>query len=526
MFSRTCFTSQFRDYTRSIQNNRKTIQLYKLKFSTTSILRTDEIDSQKYSPRIINDGSLTKSVYLRKVQQLFSNTNIGTLGAAGLVVNADVNSEKVTINSHVVDQSPQGSSTIISDVADQTASRILDPTVNVINENIVNAPESTVVDTTIAANAPQVTTEEIVEATVISSQANTENISSQNISIDPIPEPPAIPDYLPVDEVVQQLNALGQPTFASMGLGGWTPVGLIQECFEFFNVTIGVPWWGAIALGTVIIRLAMFPLVIISQRNAAKMNNNLPGLQAIQLKLTEARQSGNQLEAAKYSQEMMIFMKDKELNPLKNLVVPLAQMPVFVSFFMSLRQMANLPVESLKTGGILWFTDLTLPDQYFLLPIITSATLWATVEIGADTAKLSSQNAQIMKYVLRALPIVILPFTINFPGAILVYWASSNFVSLAQVGFLRLPKVREYFKIEKQIKFDPTALPIKPKGFKEGLTDSWTNMKIARQLEERRRLDEIQFRRAGKGPIVKTYKYDPTKQTSPSNSAAISAKER
>lgn len=69
----------------------------------------------------------------------------------------------------------------------------------------------------------------------------------------------------------------------------------------------------------------MFPLVVISQRNAAKMNNNLPGLQAIQLKLTEARQTGNQLEAAKYSHEMMHFMKDKNLNPLKNMIVPIAQ---------------------------------------------------------------------------------------------------------------------------------------------------------------------------------------------------------
>lgn len=69
----------------------------------------------------------------------------------------------------------------------------------------------------------------------------------------------------------------------------------------------------------------MFPLVIIAQRNAARMNNYLPQLQAIQLKMTEARQCGNQLEAAKYSQEMMLFMKEKDLNPLKNMIVPLAQ---------------------------------------------------------------------------------------------------------------------------------------------------------------------------------------------------------
>jgi hypothetical protein len=33
-----------------------------------------------------------------------------------------------------------------------------------------------------------------------------------------------------------------------------------------------------------------------AQRNAAKMSNNLPQLQALQLKMTEARQTGNQLE--------------------------------------------------------------------------------------------------------------------------------------------------------------------------------------------------------------------------------------
>ena len=42
--------------------------------------------------------------------------------------------------------------------------------------------------------------------------------------------------------------------------------------------------------------MLIFPLVIVAQRNAAKMSINLPQLQTLQLKMTEARQSGNQLE--------------------------------------------------------------------------------------------------------------------------------------------------------------------------------------------------------------------------------------
>lgn len=36
-------------------------------------------------------------------------------------------------------------------------------------------------------------------------------------------------------------------------------------------------------------------------------------------------------------------------------------------------------------------------------------------------------------------------------------------------------------------------------------------MKISKELEERQRIDEIRFQKAGKAPLVKTYKYDPTK---------------
>jgi YidC/Oxa1 family membrane protein insertase len=39
----------------------------------------------------------------------------------------------------------------------------------------------------------------------------------------------------------------------------------------------------------------------------------------------------------------------------------------------------------MKTGGILWFTDLTIPDPYFLLPILTAASLWAALELGVES---------------------------------------------------------------------------------------------------------------------------------------------
>lgn len=53
-----------------------------------------------------------------------------------------------------------------------------------------------------------------------------------------------------------------------------------------------------------------------------------------------------------------------------------------MSFFFALKGMANAPVESMTHGGLFWFTDLTISDPYYLLPLLTSVTVWATIEVS------------------------------------------------------------------------------------------------------------------------------------------------
>lgn len=107
-----------------------------------------------------------------------------------------------------------------------------------------------------------------------------------------IPEPPPI-----IDENVI-LNALGEPTLQSLGLGSsYTPVGWIQLLLENFHVGLGLEWYQAVILFTVILRTLLIPINIRAQRNAAKMRKISPEMAVLNEKLNDAKISGNSLES-------------------------------------------------------------------------------------------------------------------------------------------------------------------------------------------------------------------------------------
>ncbi|XP_015110662.2 mitochondrial inner membrane protein OXA1L isoform X2 [Diachasma alloeum] len=362
---------------------------------------------------------------------------------------------------------------------------------------------------TTAESSTETSTGNFVENVAPEAVTTTNIVESIPPSAEVLPVIPDVPIAPPPPEALETLSALAEPTFKSLGLGSWWPSGIIQQLFEWLHVGIGVPWWATIVIGTVCIRTLMFPLIVISQRNAAHMYNTMPGMQKIQQRITEARATGDQLGVATETQKLMIYMKQHNCNPIKSMIVPMAQAPVFISFFFALRGMANLPVESMKYGGLWWFENLTAPDPYYLLPLITAGTLALTMRMGIDAPQL--QSLGMMKYALNAVPVIMIPFVINFPAALTFYWTVTNIYGMGQVVLLKIPRVREFFKIPKKLQHPPDAL-MKPKKFKEGFTESWTNMKLAREMTARQQVDVVQFNKAGRGPIQKTYAYNPVQE--------------
>lgn len=335
-----------------------------------------------------------------------------------------------------------------------------------------------------------------------------------------IPAPPPVPvPVLPVVQEPSPILSIGdlplEPAFRDLGLGGYWPIGIAQSSLEFLHVNLGIPWWATIVTGTICVRLLLAPVFVLSQRNTAKMTNCSPRMVQLQKEISNAKKSDDRLTFARKSQELQMYLKNQDVSPLKNAMLPFVQLPFFISFFIGLRRMANCPVESMVNGGIFWFTDLTMPDQFYILPIMTSVTMWMTIELGLHSANSGLKNAALMKYVMRAIPVVMLPFTIHFSSAILCYWLSTNTVSLIQVALLKVPRIKKALKIPEVVV--DTKIE-KGKGFIKTAQETWKDMKMTREVSGRQRADEISFNQAGRGPLVKTYKFDPTK--------VISAKSR
>ncbi|XP_043100060.1 mitochondrial inner membrane protein OXA1L [Puntigrus tetrazona] len=310
-------------------------------------------------------------------------------------------------------------------------------------------------------------------------------------------------------DVLQEVGA--EASLSELGLGSYTPVGLIQNLLEFLHVSVGLPWWGAIVAGTILARCAVFSVIVKGQREAVKLNNVMPEMNKLTNRMKEAKQSGNKFDYSKAYTDFMMFQKKHDVNPLRGFLVPVIQAPIFISFFIALRKMAYLPVPSLQTGGLWWFTDLTAADPLCILPVVVTGTMFAIVEVGAESG-VDNPNLKAMKTVFRIMPFVILPMTINFPTAVFTYWMTSNLFSLGQVALLRHPFVRQKLRIPERVTHQPSALPPND-GLIKSIKEGWKNAQLAHELEEREKRIKGHLEMAARGPLKQTFTHNPLQQS-------------
>ena len=177
-------------------------------------------------------------------------------------------------------------------------------------------------------------------------------------------------------------------------------------------------WGWSIIFLTMLIKGIFFPLSAASYKSMARMRAVAPKLAALKEQHGDDRQ--------KMSQAMMELYKKEKINPLGGCLPILVQMPVFLSLYWVLLE----SVEMRQAPFMLWITDLSIKDPFFILPIIMGATMFIQQRLNPTPP--DPMQAKVMKM----MPIIFTFFFLWFPAGLVLYWVVNNCLSIAQQWYI------------------------------------------------------------------------------------------
>ncbi|YBZ93663.1 YidC family membrane integrase SpoIIIJ [Bacillus sp. AK031] len=207
---------------------------------------------------------------------------------------------------------------------------------------------------------------------------------------------------------------------------------LITKVSEFFDGSYGL----GIIIVTLIIRLAILPLMIKQTKNSKAMQ----ALQPEMKKLREKYSSKDAQTQQKLQQETMGLFQKHGVNPLAGCFPLLVQMPILIGFYHAI-----VRTEEIKNHNFLWF-DLGEADPYYILPLVAGITTF--IQQKMMMAGTANQNPQ-MAMMLYIMPVMIIVFAINFPAALSLYWVVGNLFMIVQTYFIKGPDIKEQKELAK-----------------------------------------------------------------------------
>jgi YidC/Oxa1 family membrane protein insertase len=218
---------------------------------------------------------------------------------------------------------------------------------------------------------------------------------------------------------------------------------------------------------------------------------------AMMKKRYEALGTPTTAETRAFTEQMQALFKRYDVKPFSSIAAPFVQAPIFIAMFFGMRKMPEIFPDAMSTGGILWFTDLTVPDPTYILPIACGLSFIATIEAGKEQMIDSNPDyGPTIVNAFRAMALVMVPVITTFPSAMLCYWVPNNFITLVQSVTLRNAWVKQQLGIWDRPK--PIPGQAKDAGFQETMNNLVKQVKGEPTTEKeriKRHNEEIEARR-------------------------------
>jgi YidC/Oxa1 family membrane protein insertase len=211
----------------------------------------------------------------------------------------------------------------------------------------------------------------------------------------------------------------------SLGLFSFISVFFIHILNFFYGIFGNYGW--AICLLTLMIQIFMFPLTKKNIKSAEAMKRIQPYVKKLQAQYKD--------DPKRMNEELLNLYRVQKVNPLGGCLPVLIQIPIFWSLFTMLQGL----VELRGAPFIFWLTDLSRPDALFghlpaFLPFIGSWPIGPLPLLMGATMffqqKMSMTDPS--QKMLLAMPVFFTFIFLKFPSGLVLYWLTSNIITLAQ----------------------------------------------------------------------------------------------
>jgi YidC/Oxa1 family membrane protein insertase len=192
---------------------------------------------------------------------------------------------------------------------------------------------------------------------------------------------------------------------------------VMKSILDFFHSNVGLPWaWSIVAL-TILVRIVLVPLTVRQIHSMQSLQAHAPEMKEIQRKYKGDR--------AKLNEELMKFYKENHINPAASCLPLLAQFPVFIALYFTLKHGTKHITGSWL--GIVHLDKHALShwSGYLLLAIYGGSQIASTYFMGATMDKTQRR-------IMMFLPIIFITFVAQFPTGLILYWMTTNLWTVGQ----------------------------------------------------------------------------------------------
>ena len=193
---------------------------------------------------------------------------------------------------------------------------------------------------------------------------------------------------------------------------------VMKSILDFFHATVGLPWaWSIVAL-TILVRICLVPLMVRQIHSMQSLQRHAPEMKALQQKYKGDRQ--------KLNEELMKFYKENNINPAASCLPTIAQFPVFIALYFTLRhQSHNITGTWLHVVHVADKHAISHWSGYVLLVIYAGSQVASTYFMGTTMDKTQ-------RTIMMILPLVFLTVVSRFPTGLILYWMTTNLWTVGQ----------------------------------------------------------------------------------------------